>query len=180
MTVEAPFQITQRCLAFVTPDDEREDRLGDLAEAYAQDVLRVGEREAGRRRRHIWSCILSAASRRAAGLLQNQALPATAAVLIALTGYASLVRATAETWWIKSGFERNPGYFISANPIDYPLCGNGAEQGRHVAEARDHVLLLPRKARIYCRVAPIRFSDDNYTKGRVLTAAVRFQVVWEE
>jgi hypothetical protein len=37
-----------------------------------------------------------------------------AAVLIALTGYGCLVRATAETWWVKSGFERNPGYFISA------------------------------------------------------------------
>jgi len=178
----------QRCLSWIVAEEERDDREGDLDEAYARDAVLFGEHVAWRRRRrHILSYILSIAHRRSGAFLQERPLPATAATLIALTGYASLSRVTAETWWIKSGFERNPGFFVSENEIDYPVCEiQGQEEpGSHVTKAWSHVVLLPRSARIakvYCG-APgerIRLSDDNYTMGRVLTAQVGLRVVWKD
>jgi len=178
----------QLCLSWIAAEEEREDRQGDLDEAYARDASLFGESEARRRRRrHILSCILSIARRRAGAFLQNRALPATAATLIALTGYVSLSRVTAETWWIKSGFERNPGYFVSENEIDYPVCEvqDGEAPGSHVTKTWSHVVLVPASARItkvYCGAPgePILLSDDNYTRGRVLTAPVGFRVVWRD
>jgi len=178
-------------LSLLADDAEREDRLGDLIEAYAQDVALLGEPMARRRaRRHMLSCILSSAFRRSGELLQDQVLPATAAILIALTCYGSLVRATAETWWVKSGFERNPGYFVSENRIDYPVCQSPVTAGRHVTEVQAHAVVIPSSARITgisCS-EPISsgwLSDDNYTRGRVLTVAgseapSRFRIIWDD
>ena len=191
MQVEVPLTLAQRCLAQVATDEEREDRLGDLAEAYAHDVSLFGEREARRRReRHVLSCLLSIAARRIGDFLQDQVLPATAALLIALTGYASLSRATAETWWIKSGFERNPGYFVSDNEIDYPVCQTTSAVSRHVTEVRSRVVVLPNSARIVgvsCSepASSAWLSDTNYTRGRALVvvgsdAPARFWIHWED
>jgi hypothetical protein len=167
----------ERCLALLA----EEDRLGDLAEAYAHDVRVLGEVKARRRyRRHVLSSIFSISCRNFSGLLQNEVPVIAAATLIALTGYGSLVRATEETWWVKSGFARNPGYFVSENQADDMVCDS-----RSVAGASSRVALLPKSARItkiYCGAPgePIRLSDDNYTRGRVLTAPVAFRVVWED
>lgn len=172
------------CLSLVAS----EDRLGDLAEAYAQDARTLGEGEGRRRyRRHLLSSIASIAWCGLGGLLQNEVPAGAAAVLIALTGYGCVVRATAETWWIKSGFEHNPGYFISENRIDYPVCEAWTEDaaGRHVTPSWSRAVLVPKSARItkvYCGASgkPLGLSDNNYTRGRVLTAPVAFRVVWEE
>jgi len=174
----------ERCLALLV----EEDRLGDLTEAFAQDVRFMGEGEARRRhRRHILTCILSVLGSRIGALMQNEVPTAAAASLIAVTGYACLVRATADTWWVKSGFDRNPGYFVSENEINYPVCGSrdGEAKGSHVTAAWSHAVLVPKSARItevFCGVPgkPIGLSDDNYTRGRVLTAPVAFRVVWED
>ncbi len=191
MQAETPPQFVQRLLAFAATDDEREDRLGDLEEAYAHDLSQFGERAARRRQtRHILSCLLSIARRRTGDFLQDQVLPAVAALLIALTGYSSLSRATAETWWIKSGFERNPGYFVSDNEIDYPVCQTVSAAGRHVTEVRSRAIVLPSSARIVgvsCSepASPAWLSDTNYTRGRALTVAgpdapARFWIQWED
>lgn len=168
-------------LSLLATGDERDDRLGDIEEAYTRDLLLFGEQEAKRTRlRHALSCLLSIARRRTGLFLQDQVLPATAATLIALTGYGCLSRVTSETWWIRSGFARNPGYFVSENQAEYSVCEpfEGGKPGGRVA-------LVPKSARIirvYCDTPgqTIRISDDNYTRGRVLTARVGFRVAWEE
>lgn len=179
------------CLSLVATDEEREDRLGDLLESFAHDIRTLGDGEARRRhRRHVLTSIISIAGRRFGGFLQNEVPTAAAAVLIALSGYGSLVRATAETWWMKSGFDRNPGYFVADNSIDYPVCGAIPAAGGHVTEARSRVVVIPRGARvtgISCGkpVSAAWLSDNDYTRGRVLAVAdtgepMRFSVMWEE
>lgn len=164
--------VLERCLP--------EDHAGDLAETYAANVRVMGEWEARRRhRRHVLTCLMSLVWRWLGDMMRNEVPTVAAALSIGLTGYGCLVRATAETWWVKSGFDRNPGYFVSENGVDYPVCDAFAGQGRG-----SHAVLVPKSARItkvYCNFPgqQIRLSDDNYTRGRVLTAPVSFRVVWE-
>jgi len=111
------------CLSMIVSDEEREDRLGDLAEAYAQYERSAGAVMARRlHRRDLCSSILAIGRRRAGTLCDESAAPATLAILVALTGFAVMFRAAADPWWAKSGFDRNPGYFETYNQIDYPVC----------------------------------------------------------
>jgi len=175
------YAILETVLFRIAAGEDWDDRHGDLIETYAGDLRAVGRAEARRRyHRHLRSCVASSLRCRSGTFLQDKALPVTAALMIALTGYGCLVRATADTWWIKSGFERNPGYFVSENDAGYPVC----EPMKSSAPAR-RAVVVPKSARItkvYCGTPgrPLPLSDDNYTRGRVLTAPISFQVVWEE
>lgn len=65
MPAETPPKLAQKCLAFAATDDEREDRLGDLEEAFHRDAEARGLAAARRRYdRDAALCVLSILRRR--------------------------------------------------------------------------------------------------------------------
>jgi hypothetical protein len=171
-----------------------EDRLGDLAEIYADNVRRLGVAQARRcYRRDLCSCIAATARSRVGELINHSGLAGITAVLIAAVGFAEVGHATGGSWWAKSGFAQNPGYLVTENQINYPVCepwtGHSNEAGHHVTAANSQAVLLPRTAnvtKVYCESAggEVSFSDSTYTRGRALTLTsandVRYWVVWND
>jgi hypothetical protein len=187
--------ILERCLCLVASEAERDDRLGDLQEAYWHDLRKMGISAAGRRhQREVLSAIASIARRRLQYVLVEETPIFSVAILITLLGLGCFARATAETWWSQRGLERNPGYFVSVNPIDYPVCesiGNGPPKaGKHASELRNNIALVPASAHIagtYCSapVAAEGWSDNKYTQGRVFILSdarttARVWVIWND
>ena len=178
------------CLSLIASDDEREDRLGDLAECYSDYLATLRPEEARRLyRRDLLSCIVATAKRRLGDFFDRTALPCLTAMLIAVTGFVCFARAAGPTWWELRGFERNPGYLVTENRIDYPVCTrnqDGDSPGTHRTEAKTRTVLLPRSARIVridCPAGRGAISDNTYTSARAVTATgndIRYLVVWRE
>jgi hypothetical protein len=186
------------CLLAIAKEEEREDRFGDLTEAFAADKIRVGTAEARRRyRADLWSTILAIGRRRLINYIDNIAVPAIAAFLMTTVIFVGVFR-DAEPWWAKGGFATNPGYFETVNRVDYPICEAWPKDGlretdRHLTAANTAPVLLPRSAKvlaIYCGQSlgrsavaectpkncdpalSLSISDSLYTRGRAVT--VRF------